>query len=632
MAKQIISNKVYESLQVPTYDNQKSSGKILYANSFSGVAQVAMPDDIKELLDDDFGLAGNNVLIQLEQKFSSYPNGPWYVDSRDGVIYIHNRKFNEEPYHHYAYQQENGEVLSISFTTREVTKRVKFQLTQTIDPEGKDLVVGTSEIKEPDPKQENPYIQSVDNIQVSNYASNEFEDYRSAPTDAPYFEYKGKNTDHWAAKEKQMKFNSSLREFESEGPVAAYKSGKEAAINNLSNQDLDKAISTAVKQLPSNKQKAITQALDRAKKSGKDPESDIKEALNGSKYLFVGDQKMEYMAEEEVDPREFDPTGNVSDEVAFGTDGSKNPSVQRGMAALENDPMIKVVPNSLSIETTTNAAGEIEQGSKFERKIVQAKVKIRRLKKVAYNVPIYKLYHNLFNRFGGAKNWAKAMQSAANNGLKYTERKQECQMVVVGRPSLESSQILIIDNIGRKWSGAWYIKKCTHMMDAGNGYTCQLKLVRNGAKSGSSTTKATLNTKDMMANGQKKNATTSLGKDLDNNNGETGVQVNFTEQEVTYYSTQLADKSKGNKFAGAKTVGDQVSNVRAWNEAYADDPVKSTMGTVVTTETVTSNGVVLDQKVQVREAPKKYVDKYKDRYNYLDAARKLLQKNQENKK
>ena len=201
-----------------------------------------------------------------------------------------------------------------------------------------------------------------------------------------------------------------------------------------------------------------------------------------------------------------------------------------------------------------------------------------------------------------------------------------------GRPSLESSQILIIDNIGRKWSGAWYIKKCTHMMDAGNGYTCQLELVRNGAKSGSSTTKATLNTKDMMANGQKKNATTSLGKDLDNNNGETGVQVNFTEQEVTYYSTQLADKSKGNKFAGAKTVGDQVSNVRAWNEAYADDPVKSTMGTVVTTETVTSNGVVLDQKVQVREAPKKYVDKYKDRYNYLDAARKLLQKNQENKK
>ena len=35
------------------------------------------------------------------------------------------------------------------------------------------------------------------------------------------------------------------------------------------------------------------------------------------------------------------------------------------------------------------------------------------------------------------------------------------------------------------------------------------------------------------------------------------------------------------------------------------------MGTVVTTETVTSNGVVLDQKVQVREAPKKYVAKRK---------------------
>ena len=55
----------------------------------------------------------------------------------------------------------------------------------------------------------------------------------------------------------------------------------------------------------------------------------------------------------------------------------------------------------------------------------------------------------------------------------------------------------------------------------------------------SSTTKATLNTKDMMANGQKKNATTSLGKDLDNNNGETGIQVNsnYYGEIITEYLT-----------------------------------------------------------------------------------------------
>ena len=130
MAKQIISNKVYESLQVPTEQSRNTTGKILYANRFSGVAQVAMPSDLKSLIDSDLGLIGNNILVQLEQKMKGYANGPWYIDSRDGVIYIHNRKFTQEPEYTYIYQQENGEVLRVSFTMQKITKRVKAQLTQ----------------------------------------------------------------------------------------------------------------------------------------------------------------------------------------------------------------------------------------------------------------------------------------------------------------------------------------------------------------------------------------------------------------------------------------------------------------------------------------------------------------------
>ena len=85
MAKQIISNKVYESLQVPTEQSRTTTGKILYANRFSGVAQVAMPSDLKSLIDSDLGLIGNNILVQLEQKMKGYANGPWYIDSRDHV-------------------------------------------------------------------------------------------------------------------------------------------------------------------------------------------------------------------------------------------------------------------------------------------------------------------------------------------------------------------------------------------------------------------------------------------------------------------------------------------------------------------------------------------------------------------
>ena len=104
MEQQIISNKVYESLQVPTENTRTTTGKVLYANKYSGVAEVAMPEDLKALIDSDFGLVGKNILVQLEQKMKGYTNGPWYVDSRDGVIYIHNRKFNEEPVCTYTYQ------------------------------------------------------------------------------------------------------------------------------------------------------------------------------------------------------------------------------------------------------------------------------------------------------------------------------------------------------------------------------------------------------------------------------------------------------------------------------------------------------------------------------------------------
>ncbi len=50
MEQQIISNKVYESLQVPTESTRTTTGKVLYANKYSGVAEVAMPEDLKALI------------------------------------------------------------------------------------------------------------------------------------------------------------------------------------------------------------------------------------------------------------------------------------------------------------------------------------------------------------------------------------------------------------------------------------------------------------------------------------------------------------------------------------------------------------------------------------------------------
>lgn len=40
----IISNQAYQAIQVPTEVTPEVQGTILYANQFSGIGQVGMPD------------------------------------------------------------------------------------------------------------------------------------------------------------------------------------------------------------------------------------------------------------------------------------------------------------------------------------------------------------------------------------------------------------------------------------------------------------------------------------------------------------------------------------------------------------------------------------------------------------
>lgn len=325
MAKQVISNKVYESLQVPTEQSRTTTGKILYANRFSGVAQVAMPSDLKSLIDSDLGLIGNNILVQLEQKMKGYANGPWYIDSRDGVIYIHNRKFQEEPEYNYIYQSENGEVLRVSFATQKVTKRVKAQLTQALDPEDKGLIVGSTDITEPEKEKEEvtllkPFVAQVDNTMVVNYGSVPYEDYRSHPTTNIAAEMEAEQ--RYGAK--AQKYNSAMKEYGSQKPYVAYNAGKQEALDNLSTEQYREAINTAVNNLPNDKKRVIQQILKNSK-NGKELESNLRQLLENERYLFTGEYKMEYLAEEWVDPREYDPEGRTITHMVDIRTFSSNP-------------------------------------------------------------------------------------------------------------------------------------------------------------------------------------------------------------------------------------------------------------------------------------------------------------------
>lgn len=628
MEQMIISNKVYESLQVPTENTRTTTGKVLYANKYSGVAEVAMPEDLKALIDSDFGLVGKNVLIQLEQKMKGYTNGPWYVDSRDGVIYIHNRKFNEEPVCTYTYQGENGEVLRVSFATQKVTKRVKAVLAPSLDPDNKNLSVLSTKIDEPEEvplflKRDGNFINQVDNTMVSNWTGNNIEDFRSHPT-TPEEVAMARETQLNYYSVKNAEYKERVKEYEAVGPVGAYEAGKQRRFDEIPTEELRTTINQAVNELPEDKKNALQQVLKNSK-NGKELEANLRKLLECEMFLFEDEDGMEFMVTEYVDPLDYDPEGYTSKQAGAGIASGINykmgvlPASERGYQALVKDPYTEVLTD-MEMDTTKHY-GQGQYGKK---------VKVRHMKRVNLKVPIYKLYHNLFSRYGGADKYAWAANANANGGLKQTEKKLVCQLQVVGRPMLASSQIINLENVGKRWSGLWYIKQCTHSMDAGQGYITNMELVKNNSKSGSLTSRTDLSTQNIVANDAKANAKTDKGKDKKALSTTQNLNLNFTYNEKVYYNQHFLDED-GN----IKDIRGQAEFIRKkayYTEINANNPQALAEGIVLSTgNTVTSKGELIPGKITLKEI--QVPDNYGVQFNYLSIARKIyLDKAKKNKR
>lgn len=616
MEQQIISNKVYESLQVPTENTRTTTGKVLYANKYSGVAEVAMPEDLKALIDSDFGLVGKNVLVQLEQKMKGYTNGPWYVDSRDGVIYIHNRKFHEEPVCTYTYQGENGEVLRVSFATQEITKRVKAVLAPSLDPDSKDLSVLSTNINEPEDKPPlalRPPVAQVDNPMVSNITGNGFEDYRSHPT-TPTEVMDAWDTQLQYNMEKAAEYKKRVEEYEAVGPVGAYEAGKQRKFDEMSTEELRATINQAANELPDDKKNALKQVL-RNSKNGKELEANLKKLLEYERYLFEDEDGMEFMVEEYVDPLDYDPEGYTSKQAGAGIASGINfqagilPASKRGFEALKKDPYTEVL-SDMEVDTTKGYG----QGRYGKR------VKVRHMKRVNLQVPLYKLYHNLFSRYGGADKYAWAANANANGGLKQTEKRLVGQLQVVGRPMLATSQIIRIDNVGKRWSGLWYIKQCTHSMDAGQGYITNMELVKNNSKSGSVTSKTDLSTQNIVANDAKANAKTTKGQDKKALSTSQNLNLNFTYNEKVYYNEHFLD-DKGD-IIDIKGQAEFIRKKAYYTEVNADNPQALAEGIVLSTgNTVTSKGKLIPGEISVKQI--QVPEDYEVKFNYMAIANRI---------
>lgn len=601
----VISNKVYESIQ-PWNVQPETTGKILYANKFANTNPVSMPEEIKELLDSDVGLNGTNLLLQLENKFKFFRDGPWYVDSRDGVIYIHNRKFQEEIVHTYTYQNENGEVLKVHFQTNYITKSTKVVLHESIDPGTKRTEIAKSTLDDDEviPPLK-PLHARVDNTEVSNkFTSDWFEDYNDHPSNASGASQYAKATELRRKNAFFRKRDKEIRSKVASNPTLDIKRSQKEILSRKSAQDLEKIINKTLNDpnTPAsirNQMKVLVNDVDLAK----NPEAfkaKLNQILRGLYY-----EEPDWHSEVEIiDPITYSdtpdmdttPDGWFDKFLGSGNDGNVARARQIGYERLSKDPNVTII----GVEEWTKG-GDVNVGPSIGGGLgmsqstgpAPSKVKIVRRSNKPVQVPLTQVYSNLFSRYGGAKTYMWAVNANKNGGLKSKEKEVKVLMTVVGRPQLTSSMVINIQNIGKRWSGPWYVKKCTHSMNISAGYLCELELVKNSARGGATTSSAGLSSQNVLHVWTDANGKTQYGKKPEEDQASKFMDT-YNRDERAFYSERAAKDPN--------VISEDVAFKMAYNEQNADDPYALAGGTV------RSDSIVADSAGVRYVAPYKQVE------------------------
>lgn len=563
MNTSIANNPVFQNIQVGE-KHESTTGIIIYANKYSGVSPIAMPKEIKDILDSNVGTIGTNPIIQLKNKLAALPNGPWYIDCRNGLLYIHNKKFNEKPVHNYVYQSENGEVLSLSFETQRRTKSLGHSIGGGIDPFSKDIVGVSSNVKSPTP---GPGTKEVKKTTGSRFKV-------VAAIDAtrvvnPQAEMTRLKIETPRINKTLKKKKAAQRKF-IESQYTAYKKG-----NTISKQ-FSRSVAAAKNPVKDKWARNIYSKLDPHERV--DLSSKVAQEWRKSHnrntilklvrdYFGYGKHTLitQYWKEQWVDPTTYTgnntfqgPALNLSLTDTTGTRSKYNINLANTyLARMRQDPHIKVL-SSLTVsnpyEDPNNPHGKYYKPPRHYR------VKVFRLaygrgqvdsSQIVTDWLIRLISPNASNNTsrGISGNTGRSFDVSnytpgllGNSGRSVTEKKLVVNLRVIGRPSLESSQIIHIENVGKKWSGDYYIKSCSHDMSTDMGYTCTLELNKNGEKAEIESTTTKLSTDKVVKDIASTNNNSRNSSRTTNNPTSSNKEDKSYKRE--YYSTSKVTVSK----------------------------------------------------------------------------------------
>lgn len=582
MEQRLISNQVFRQIQVPTYDTESTTGVVVYANQYSAHEPVPISEPYKGILNSDFGEIGNNILVQLEQKIQGFPNGPWFIDSIDDTIYIHNRKFHEGPAHYFTYQQGNGELLDIEFQTQYITKRLDGTVKSGISPDkvlntdiittkffGDYMVDGEAPEEYKFNMLESAYadyhvgklsyedLQAVENMFRRQGVIN------GTQSDLAKLSERRRESDRLADIESGLRANTeqAYQTYMAEAskyPTNGYKLRANRVFhdreveNILQNQDLTHEVERIMIQVTGGNEERERELMNKMRAAANN--GTLEEFMKGyfGSALHALDEAVSNTnpapyQEIYVDPRKF--SGNSQDIAnTFTPSGKGNYSehqynafqrkqlklAQAGLEKLRNDPTVKILDN-----TSLSKVSQIDSGDGY---YPGDEIKVFMRVETVGIVSQYQVLYNYYTRkygSGPTGSWTdveRRINEAGNQGKRITERKLICNMTCIGNPKLSSSQVVIISNVGKRWSGTWYVKTCTHQLVNGQGYTCRLELVKNLATNQSSVVSLGTGTSELAVASMSNNGSdVVLASDGD-------IRTKFTQDEITWF---YGERSKG---------------------------------------------------------------------------------------
>lgn len=536
--EKLMSNPAYNSIQSANMPLE-ADFEVLYANPFCGEDPVPMSGELKKIFNDpNLTMTAPNFRAQLEQIMNQYDgdSGPWSVDGSDGLIVIHNKKLTSQTETLYRYQDENGEVLKIQITTNWVsvgggqsvvglsggTKSIygSTNLDPTLEDELNQYLPQDDGLELHKVKRSDGHVQFATRVQTKNrYAAIKHADRNIIReldgTSNQTLINQDTENNQWAIS--QYSHNDIfLKRMVDSIQAMIQRSGFTGVQTGLLRMQLLDYIKTgqvgSVLGLILNKQIPLAESQKFAenspfrftythrlryqkripKKGGKhrDKSTDVifeeivAELKNSaSNYTSESGWKIngKWYTDAQVRALARQRSKSPDGSGRMGKIGSEHSD--RGVYGIYNTAEQLIVKTAKEASKQYFITNATIQGSKVEDHGDYFLVTVD----ISGNAPVKVTVKDMINIMAQRDGSPIAMLRQSNllrNSNKRAKRKEiEVQMVVVGNPLLSTGQTIQIANIGKKYSGNWFIKTCIHKLDS-NGFTTSLTLNKASGNTG----------------------------------------------------------------------------------------------------------------------------------------------------